>query len=265
MPRRLRTTLFLVALFTLCANAGYGQADTTLYFQFGYMKATSPDYVDVEMDFWKPIHEARIAAGELQAWTLYGVRFGERTEYDYVVVNVYRGLNNVGSAFANVQEIAQRVHPNKDVAAYMTRTANARQIVKSELWTGIDIADGSDMHGTDITVAYMRVAPGEEDDYIVLERDIWKPMHEERIRREALNGWGVYQLVMPGGTAYPYSYAAVNVSGGLNLDFSFPELAATVHPDVIWADILRKTVGARDLVSFEVWRVLEHIHAEASR
>ncbi len=264
MPHRLRTTLFLVALFTLCANAGYGQADTTLYFQFGYMKATSPDYVDVEMDFWKPIHEARIAAGELQAWTLYGVRFGERTDYDYVVVNVYRGLNNVESAFANLQEIAQRVHPNKDVAAYMTRTANARQIVKSELWTGIDIADGSDMHGTDISMAYMRVAPGEEADYIVLERDIWKPMHEESIRREALNGWGVMQLAMPGGTAYAYNYAAVNVSGGLNLGLS-PELAATVHPDVSWADILRKTEAARDLVSFEVWRVLEHIHAEESR
>ena len=92
MAHRLRTTLFLVALFTLCANVGYGQADTTLYSQLDYMKATSPDYVDIEMDFWKPIHEARIAAGELQAWTLYGVRFGERTEYDYVVVNVYRGL-----------------------------------------------------------------------------------------------------------------------------------------------------------------------------
>lgn len=266
MRHPLRTALFLVALVTLCVNVGFGQADTTIYFQLDYMKATSPDYVDVEMDFWKPIHEARIAAGELESWTLYSVRFGERTEYDYVTVNVYQGLSTVGNAMPNFEEIAQRVHPNKNVAAALTRTSNARQMVKSELWSAIDIAAGSDTHGSAISVAYMRVAPGQEAGYIAVERDVWKPMHEERIRRGALKGWGVYQLEMPGGTDYPYGFAAVNVwtddwgPGPSNLD-----IAATVHPGVEWADITRKTNAARDMSSFEVWQVLEHIHAEPSR
>lgn len=262
MPHRFRHTLFLVGLFTLGTSVAYGQADTTLYFELAYMKASSPDYVDVEMDFWKPIHEARIAAGELESWTLYAVRYGERTEYDYVVVNGYRGLEQVGNAFANVEEIAQRVHPNTDLDAWWSRTTKARQMVKSELWSQIEVAAGSDMHGSDISVAYMRVAPGGGSDYVALERDIWKPMQEERIRREALNGWGVYQLNMPGGTTYPYNYAAVNVWAGWSFGPSMQDIAAAAHPGVDWAEIDRKTTAARDMAVWQVWQVVEHIHAE---
>lgn len=265
MPHPLRTTWLLAALFTLCVSVGHGQADTTLYFQLDYMKSTSPDYVDVEVDFWKPIHEARIAAGAMESWTLYGVRFGERSEYDYVTVNVFKGLNSVGGAFANFEELAQRVHPDVDVAALLTRTANTRRAVKSELWTQLDMAAGSDVHGTDILLTYMRVPPGGEADYLALERDLWKPMHEELIRRKALSGWGVYALQLPGGTAYPYNFAAVNVWGGWDPGPGTSDIAATVHPDLDWAEIVRRTYAARDNVSTEVWQVLEHVHAEGRR
>lgn len=265
MPPRLRTTLLLAGLLTVGTSVASAQADTTLYYQLDYMKATSPDYVGIEVDFWKPIHEARIAAGELESWTLYSVRFGERTEYDYVTVNVYRGMKSVGNAYPNPEEIAQRVHPNKDVAAEMARTSNARQNVKSELWSGIDIAAGSDMHGSDISVAYMRVAPGQEAGYVAVERDVWKPMHEERIRRGALKGWGVYQLQMPGGTDYPYNFAAVNVWGDWGPGPTNTEIASKVHPGVAWGEITGKTNAAREMPSFEVWQVLEHVHAEPSR
>ncbi len=262
MSRFLRKALFLVVLSTLSTSIAYGQADTTLYFSLAYMKATSPDYVEVELEFWKPIHEARIASGELQSWTLYSVRFGDRTEYDYVVVNGYRGLSKVGSAFANVEELARRVHRGTDVDAWMSRTSNARQMVKSELWTQIDMAAGGDMHGSDISVAYMSVGPGGGSDYVALERDVWRPMHEERIRQGALNGWGVYQLQMPGGSAYPYNYAAVNVWKGWGWGPSMGDIAAKVHPGVEWEEINRMTTEARDMPITQVWQVIEHIHEE---
>ncbi len=38
-----------------------------------YMKSKSANYVQVEQEMWKPIHQSRVDAGELLGWYLYQI------------------------------------------------------------------------------------------------------------------------------------------------------------------------------------------------
>lgn len=61
-----------------------------------------------------------------------------------------------------------------------------------------------------IVVDLMKVEPGNEGTYVDLEQNIWKPIHQERIKQGLIVGWVLYQ-VMYTGTDDSYNYATVNV------------------------------------------------------
>lgn len=61
-----------------------------------------------------------------------------------------------------------------------------------------------------VQLDYMRVAEGAAAEYVALERDVFRPVHEERRRRGDLHGWSLYDMVLaePGA---PYDFVTVNV------------------------------------------------------
>lgn len=61
-----------------------------------------------------------------------------------------------------------------------------------------------------IEVDYMKVKPGQEGTYVTLEQNVWKPIHQERIRKGIIVGWILYQ-VMYAGADDPYNFVTINV------------------------------------------------------
>src|SRR6478752_5600804 len=47
-------------------------------------------------------------------------------------------------------------------------------------------------------VEFMKVAPGKENDWMKLERETWKPMHEMRVKDGNILSWAALAQVMPG-------------------------------------------------------------------
>jgi hypothetical protein len=45
-----------------------------------------------------------------------------------------------------------------------------------------------------LEVDYMKVQPGKHSDYVRVEHEIWKPLHQERIGKGELRSWGLYGL-----------------------------------------------------------------------
>ncbi|MEJ2312015.1 MAG: hypothetical protein P8Y10_10345 [Gemmatimonadales bacterium] len=41
-------------------------------------------------------------------------------------------------------------------------------------------------------VDYMKVPEGGGDAYLAVERDLWKPIHKERVRQGTIMSWSVY-------------------------------------------------------------------------
>jgi hypothetical protein len=61
-----------------------------------------------------------------------------------------------------------------------------------------------------VEIDYMKVEPGKDSDYVRLEKEIWKPLHQQRIKNGQLRSWAVYGLRFPFGTEEKYDYVTVN-------------------------------------------------------
>jgi hypothetical protein len=61
-----------------------------------------------------------------------------------------------------------------------------------------------------IQVDYMKVQPGNEGDYMKVEQEGWKPIHQERIKQGKLHSWYFFGVDFPSGTETKYNYVTVN-------------------------------------------------------
>ena len=46
-------------------------------------------------------------------------------------------------------------------------------------------------------LSYMKVAPGQAESYVRMEREVWKPIHEARLRAGIITGWQLYRVEYP--------------------------------------------------------------------
>lgn len=114
-----------------------------------------------------------------------------------------------------------------------------------------------------VEVNYMKVDPNNEQDYLRLERELWKPVHQEGIRTGQLRSWTLYQVRYPFGTEQPYNYVTVNIYKSLadadRYGESLQQLFAKVQPKLSWQEVARRTFSARQLVRGDAWYQLEHV------
>lgn len=57
-------------------------------------------------------------------------------------------------------------------------------------------------------VDFMKVKPENEGKYLDIEKNVWKPMHQERLNKGTITGWILYKVLYTG-TDDPYNYVTV--------------------------------------------------------
>jgi L-rhamnose mutarotase len=236
----------------------------TRYVLLDYMKVPpgkEAEYVRLEREVWKPVHQERIKNKRMVAWELYAVRYTADTQrqYDYVTVNVYESLAATDDD-TGLEAMFRRVHAGKDASRLLTQTGEARQVARAEVWRLLDqTAPGTASAAPSkyLLVDYMRAKPGVN--YVAVEQQLWKPIHQERVRRGALDRWSLFELVLPGGTSYPYDYGTVNALSSLSaLADPYPaDLFQHVHPNTSLTDLGNRTGAARDLTRSELWVLVD--------
>ena len=96
--------LFLFSCFSTVffyPNKAFAQdASTTMYYTVQYMKVpleNDNEYIRLETEVWKILHQARKDAGLMDGWFLFRVLSpsGTHTEYNYVTVNAYSSLEKL--------------------------------------------------------------------------------------------------------------------------------------------------------------------------
>lgn len=107
-----------------------------------------------------------------------------------------------------------------------------------------------------VKIDYMKAATGAGTDYVKAERELWKPIHEERRRRGIISSWNLYG-VMAGEPEAPYDYVAVNVFDDFGkIDYyRLGDILAAVHPGRDPEEILRRTESTREVVRTEIWQI----------
>ena len=122
-------------------NTGFTQqAANPAVVEVGCMKIDplkEEEYLKMEHDLWRPVHQERIKQGHMRSWTLYAVRFpsGSKNECDYRTVNVYNSLADMERPLG---EVFTKVHPNVPLAEVGRRTVAARDFRTGELWYQVD-------------------------------------------------------------------------------------------------------------------------------
>ncbi|MBI4542660.1 MAG: hypothetical protein HY705_06495 [Gemmatimonadetes bacterium] len=260
MAGRVPSLLSTIVFGLLLAVPSSAAQQRTTYVQVDYMKATSPDYEQVESSIWKPIHQERVRRGRLRAWAFYTVWFGDRTEYDYMTINVYDRLDDVGD-MGSFEEIVRAAHPKKKLEDVM-KTLGTRQMVRSELWVlreelEMPQATATAAPARYVHVAFMKVPPGGDEAYLKFERELWKPIHQASLGKGGHVGWGVYQLLFPGGSAQPYNYGAVNLYTEFTLPPPMAELVRAAHPGKSMEEISTRTSQAREMVRTTWWALVD--------
>jgi len=134
-------TAFLLGTFV---NTGFTQqaAATPTILEVACMKVDplkDDEYVKLEHDLWKPVHQERIKQGRMRSWTMYEVRYpsGSQRECDYRVVNTYNSLADIDKPVA---DIFTKIHPGVPISEVVRRTITGRDLRNSELWYQVDQA-----------------------------------------------------------------------------------------------------------------------------
>jgi hypothetical protein len=105
-----------------------------------------------------------------------------------------------------------------------------------------------------VEVGCMKVDPLKNAEYLKLEHDIWKPMHQERIRQGQMRSWTLYAVRYPAGSHRECDYRTLNTYSSLaDMDRSIEDVAAKVHPTLPLAELRRRTVSGRDFAHGELW------------
>jgi L-rhamnose mutarotase len=265
----------MLAWVTLLALPVLAQTTApVLYVQVDYMKPApgkTAEYIDVERKIWKPIHEARVKTGIIVSWSLYVVWYhpGENAEYSHVTINIYGDFNKMKDDYST--SVLQSGHPKASAAQIdemMARTNASREIVRSELWV-LRESVATDKPAPYVQVNYMKVAPGQDEEYFKVEREIWKPIHQTAKAAGIRAGWGVYSLMYPGGTQVAYNFGTADFFdefSDLAVNLS-QELVQKAHPAATaekWTAMLQRTIAAREHVRLELWELLDQVDASSS-
>src|SRR6476619_1233336 len=111
---------------------------------------------------------------------------------------------------------------------------------------------------TYMTVEFMKVPQGKQDEWLKLERE-WKPMHELRVKDGSIVSWAAIGQAVPGDESNGPVYATVTTYRGWPdpTKMNFEELAKKAHPQGDVNALMQQTLAARSMVRTEIWQVLE--------
>ncbi|HSO87712.1 MAG TPA: hypothetical protein VLQ91_14240 [Draconibacterium sp.] len=257
---------FVFAVIPLLTNAQ--QNDPPLFALVECMKVKPENesrYLEVEKNIWKPLHIERAKQGNIVGWFLYKVRFtGTNDAYNYVTVTLFSNPANLEDPWKNIDPV--KVLPGKDLDAVMKETGESRDLVSASVINRMASVyrDGGPGDFKYIQLDYMKVEQGKDNEYIDVETNVWKAVHQEFIKAGSRVGWSLWGRVFPSGAGLDYQYATVNYFS----DFSkigvadYNDAFSKAHAGKNTDDLFAKTNASRVLVKSELWEVVDKAFAQ---
>ena len=212
----------------------------------------------------KKIHQAKIKAGKLAEWALSRVvsPAGASAEFDYITRNTVVGEAQLAQMYEsdffpdNWQSLL-----TEEELKLVQRTGKLRSIVKQEVWAGMDAVLSDDVQDAKVAVLnYFTHPEGKSTaDHVKMEQELWKPVHEARVKDGSMKGWVMLQMLMPFGSELPYQEATVDIYSDMSQYMSpfFEKYFAKVHPGKSIADVSKMTNDNADLTKGVVMMILD--------
>lgn len=206
------------------------------------------------------VYQELVDDDDIKNWRLYHVSYpgGEKNDYNFVSIVTASDLAAFEAIFSSVSSSpyipsssSSEINPIHD------------SVIKTELWKVQNaLTDSTKKHPSKyMSMDYMNVAPDKNPDYLMLEDEVAKPIHDERMNQDIMSGWEVYSLITPGGMEYGYNFATGNyydkleyveygftnevINQAMGANANIPELFDTIY-------------ATRDMVKVELWELVAY-------
>ena len=257
-----KLTLCFALFAFIITGTVYSQDSTALYKKMDYIHVDSDQlssFLEKARGDLRNAYQQLVDNGELKDWQLYHVQYpgGEKSHYNFLSIASAPNLNTFQELFSPISGSSYVPSIAKEDA--MASIKNS--LVKSELWKVENkLADSTYSPPSQyLLIDYMKVVPGKTPDYLMLEDEIAKPIHKERVDKDIMAGWEVYALLAPGGIGYGYNYATGNYYKDLDdLEYSFDDevINQNMGTNANIPELFNTIYTTRDRVKSELFKLV---------
>jgi hypothetical protein len=256
---------FLSLLIILCSSADLrSQSYQGMYMHIDYLHVPADresSFKDMVRSSFKPIQNARKQNGSIHSWYLYKVSYPgvPNSTHNYVAIT----LSNSLSAFEDMEDQLSGQLSTRERERMLQNYRRHLSPTHSELWRiqNSVIGEGNEKPSRYMVMNYMNVGLGFEYEYQMMEDEVARPLHEQRMENGAMVGWELNSLIVPGGTNYGHNFSTIDYFERLeDMEFGFTdELIRQTHPDTNINEFFQNIYRTRDLVRSEVWELVESL------
>lgn len=241
------------------------EAPPTIYLEITKRQTLNDDFMDTQKELVQPFVQQRIKQGTQIAHGVFRVHFprGEGVNYNYVTMDVYGDFDHLHMGWDKMVETASAAFPNVNMPKMVERYESAAEDINSEVFMIRNEAYPGPATGNGkppkfVAVNYMHVPAGKGADYLAMENEIFKPIHQARAKDDLMADWVLAQRVFPYGTEWKYNYITFDIfsdwksMGAGGLDTYFTKAHPNKNADEVW----EKMMGLRDLGRSEIWELV---------
>ena len=258
----MKNHLKLLSILLIAAVSFSAFSQDEVVIEVGYMKVKSGEsgkYLELEKE-WKKIHEARLEKGHIIGWQFWEKMYsGAKDEYQFIAISWYENFQKTSEP--GYQEAISELYTEEEIGKLMKKTLDARTHVRTDMMHRVATVENS-KRTKYLVVAKMQPATGMADEYVKMEKDIFKPIMEEAIERGELTTWSLWRK-------YPYEendvrYAVVNGFEDLSQfrTMNYGEILKKVHPDIKMEDLGKKVGKLRTMPATQIWRLVDQVMPE---
>lgn len=97
-------------------------------------------HFDVEMNYWQPLHQAKINSGEMKGWVLSTKEFpyGSNNPMVNATVDIFKDMEQYLNS--NIEPHFDKIYPNMEINDIVDKSRNVAELVRSEVRQYIDSA-----------------------------------------------------------------------------------------------------------------------------
>lgn len=129
-------TAFLAGTMMPTGEAQQGQH----FLRIDYMRIPPGQalrYRNLEVEVWKPVHQARVDKGYITSWRLYGHHFpGGNEDYQYVTMTEFASLQAMDQL--HYPALFQEVHGQDYDTEISPQTVASRELTHTDIWALLD-------------------------------------------------------------------------------------------------------------------------------
>jgi Zn-dependent M28 family amino/carboxypeptidase len=226
----------------------------TLYARIAYHKVAlgrEADFERIMRDEWKPLYRTQQQQRAVANWRLYRVHLtGTADEYNYVSVSYH-------DSWTSAQE------PGAWHAAALRKTEGIAPAVRQALYARVDsVARQPAVPFKYAVMDFMKVKPGMVDEYLKVEREDWKPLHQVLTNEGNRAGWTLWDYSIPGGTGSSHDFVTTMLFDDYAKikEANDAEAFKRAHPNGDLAASVARTRASRDVIRTEIWEVIDALN-----